>query len=294
MSIKLFGRGDRLGANIFNFLTQVIYAVHNKLYIKYDRNNIEDGDHVPYPTRINSSIFIQSIFDYIDDYNKSFTIIPHEIVDIKTMDFFIMMSRTLLNIKCDMFTYFKKHMFDSIKDNFLKKSIEKQYHIPFNPHKTILVHLRLDDCRYSSDYDGRICSYVFQTSINNDIIADNNLHNNLTNKIRCNGQAPINFNRIQEQIDKALLKYPDYEVIIITNPGENLNNIPYRKIQNYDESYDLFLLCNSDVLIMSRSTYSLCPLFFGIVKDAYIPLWGHLPCFGLYTKYDHNNFNYFY
>lgn len=290
MYIILFDRGDRLGANISNYLAQILYAHKNKIIIKFKNNSKTNYRYYM------SSIFIKILFNYIDEYNKKLCC---EITDDILFnfdnqgDYFLNISFTLQDIKNDYVSYFKKFIYDDKKLDIL--NVKNIYNnIPFDINKTILVHLRLDDCRYSSDYDGRICSYVFQTSINNDIIADNNLHNNLTNKIRCNGQAPINFNRIQEQIDKALLKYPDYEVIIITNPGENLNNIPYRKIQNYDESYDLFLLCNSDVLIMSRSTYSLCPLFFGIVKDAYIPLWGHLPCFGLYTKYDHNNFNYFY
>jgi len=33
---------------------------------------------------------------------------------------------------------------------------------------------------------------------------------------------------------------------------------------------------------------------FGIANDVHIPLWGHLPCYGLYTKYDKNNFKYYY
>lgn len=293
MSIQLFARGDRLGANIFNFLTQVIYAVHNKLYIKYDRNNVPPVDHVPYNPKYNQSIFIETIFDYIDDYNKTFITIPLKEIDIKTMDFFIMMSRTVLNVKCDMITYFRENILNDIKDNFYNKSLSKNYQVPFDPKKTILVHLRLDDCKYRNDYDGRVCSNYFRKIMNRNDTPNNTYHNKLIELYSCNHQTQIPYHKIQEQINIILSQHPDYEVIIITNPGEKINNLPYKKIQNNDESLDLFLLCNSEIVIFSKSTFALSSLFFGMVKKAYIPLWGHLPCFGLYTKYDKQQYNYF-
>jgi hypothetical protein len=99
---------------------------------------------------------------------------------------------------------------------------------------------------------------------------------------------------VKEQINLALAKYSDRKVIIITNPGENISDYPYDYICSDDPSYDLFLLCNSEVIILSRSTYSVSALFFGIAKEAYVPLWGHIPCYGLYTKYDNKKYNYFY
>ena len=99
---------------------------------------------------------------------------------------------------------------------------------------------------------------------------------------------------MQTQINIALEKHPDYEVIIITSPNEDTSFLPYRYIQSNDESYDLFLLCNSEVVILSRSTFALSSLLFGIVKDAYVPLWGHISCFGLSNKYDNSKYNYFY
>ena len=77
-------------------------------------------------------------------------------------------------------------------------------------------------------------------------------------------------------------------------PGEDLSHLPYRVISHADESHDLFLLCSCETVILSRSQYALMALMFGIANDVHIPLWGHLPCYGLYTKYDKNNFKYYY
>ena len=59
MYVELFSRGDRLGANIFNYMFQIFFAHHNNYYIKYSNN-----------LKYNDSIFVQYLFDYIDEYNK--------------------------------------------------------------------------------------------------------------------------------------------------------------------------------------------------------------------------------
>jgi hypothetical protein len=59
-------------------------------------------------------------------------------------------------------------------------------------------------------------------------------------------------------------------------------------------NFDLFLLCNAEVVILSRSTFSLSCLYFGSAKDIYVPMWGHISCFGLTNKYDNTNINYYY
>jgi len=294
MYIELFGRGDRLGANITTFIAQIIYAHNNKLYIKYDRTNIVSGDNVrfvPYNQKYNSSIFIETLFDFIDIHNTN--MVCDNELKIYTIHFFEMISLVTLNIKIDQIYYFKQHILNKIIDKFLAKAIIKKYDVPFNPKKTILVHLRLDDVRGSGDYDGNICANHFRKNIDNDIIANNDTHYEITNRFYCNSQAPLSIEKLQHQINLALQKYPDYEVILITNPGENTDKLPYKCIKNSDESLDLFLLCNSNVVILSRSTYALSCLYFGIATDVYLPLWGHIPCFGLYTKYDNCNYNYF-
>jgi hypothetical protein len=129
--------------------------------------------------------------------------------------------------------------------------------------------------------------------INNDSMADNNTHYEITGFYPgCNSQSPLSDNKLQEQINIALTKHPDYEVVIVSSPNEHVSG--YRYISSTDESYDLFLLCNSEVVILSRSTYALSSLYFGIAKEVYIPMWGHISCFGLTNKYDCSKYNYFY
>jgi hypothetical protein len=299
MYIELTGRGDRLGANIVCFLAQIMYAYHQKIYIKFGREAIPRGDNLLAPDFDHDyikSIFVDTLFDFIEKHNKSLGI--SELGDkpeFFTMQFFELISKVLPVINTDYFTYFKENMYSFMRERLVAKSAAKGYVLPFDPAKSILVHLRLNDCRSRPDYDGRICFDHFVRVINRGHIATMDTQNQLNRLFPINNQqAPLSTEKMQQQIDAVVSKYPDREVILVTNPGEDTSALPYRCIQSQNPSFDMFLLCNSEVLILSRSTFSLCSVFFGIAKDVYLPKWGHLPCFGLGTKYDKTNFNYFY
>ena len=299
MSIELYGRGDRLGANITTMIAQVICAVENKYYIHYNRDYINHNDDVRfvnYNQAYSKSLFIESLFDFIDEHNKVCNK-DAERVRIDTIHFFTMISSVLLKVKIDLITYFKKHIYENLKKYYIVNANLRGYYtrISFNLSNVILVHLRLNDVRHVSDYDGRICADYFRKVIDSDTIADNETHAAVRRiNGHCNFQAPLSNEKIRKQIENAKRKYPTHKVLIVTNPGENTSNLPYQCIQSADESFDLFLLCNADVVILSRSTFAISSLFFSCAKEVYLPLWGHLPCFGLYTKYDECKFNYYY
>ena len=101
-------------------------------------------------------------------------------------------------------------------------------------------------------------------------------------------QSRIDINLLKRLINEAKKKYTEHEIIIITSPNEKID-LPYRRISNTDPNIDLFLLCNTEVLITSKSTFGIMPVFFGIVKEAWVPFWCHNTCLGLDTKYDKIN-----
>ena len=303
MHIELYGRGDRLGANITCFIAQIIYAIDKKMFIVYNNEFINHCDNVrfvPYNQTYNKSIFIESLFYFIDYHNdnlKKSGEILGERNEMVTIHWFELISKVLLETKIDYFTYFKTHIFSVIKEYYEKSAISKNYiyNLPFNPKETILIHLRLDDVKNCADYNGFHCADHFRKSINSDIITTNKTSEEIQ-KIYPNNnkQSPLSKLKIEIQVNKLKEKYPNHEVIIITNPNENTNEYPYRVISSNDESYDLYLLSNCEIVILSRSTYALSSLFFNnIQKEVYIPLWGHIPCLGLFTKYDNTKYNYF-
>lgn len=283
--IYIISNGDRLGGNLSFHIAYIFYAHYFKLPLKYYNTN-------PY----DNSIFMMALKKFIENYNKT--------TDLKNknklleynykLGWYGIQAQTLFTIKIDYITYFKKHLYETKK--YLQEfALQKNYNIPFDPKKTILIHLRLNDVR--GDYPGS-CRPIWPTgthetcnNVYRDFIDNNEFY-------KCNTeceyrQAPIDKKTLFNLIEKAKIKYPDREIIIITSPGENLN-LPYKIISNKDESLDLYLLCNSEIIITSRSTFGFMPLLFGIVKEAWVPKWCHFAMFGLTTKFDKNtNINFY-
>ena len=287
MYIILFDRGDRLGANITNYLFQMLYAHNNNIIIKFKNNSKEDY-------RYYNSIFIKILFNYIDDYNKKLFCknIKDDILFIFDCpgDYILNISFTLQDIKNDYISYFKKNIYDYIKLDIL--NIKDIYNIiPFDINKTILLHLRLDDTSNWADYDGSICSNYYKEKIKNNekcyYISNEN-----------NKQAPLSKQKIENVINKAKKTFIDYEVIILTSPNSDTTMFDYKVVKNNDENYDFYLLSLCKVVILSRSTFSISTLFFNNNKDKiYIPLWGHTAVLGFDTIYDNNDksiYEYFY
>jgi hypothetical protein len=108
-----------------------------------------------------------------------------------------------------------------------------------------------------------------------------------------NIQSPISTTKLQNQIDLLSKAYPGREVIVITNPGATVKDLPYRIIQCPDESYDMYLLSRGKIIVMSKSTFSLCAALFGDHVEIHMPLIGFLVVFGFSTKYDRSTCVYF-
>jgi hypothetical protein len=287
MYILLFDRADRLGANITNYITQILCA-HKKQYFIRFKNN----DKTIY--QYYGSIFIKILFDYIDHYNQELSNLyiddENRYIIEKEGDFIPNISGSLKLIEKDAISYFQEMIFKQLSTEYLAMTFPE---IPFDPEKTIMVHLRLDDTSNQPDYDGSICSQYYRERINQDKPCE-------FYRDRNNGQHPLSKEKIETIIAKAKEKYPDYKVVLLTSPISDTSFLDYDVIKNQDENYDLYLLSLCKVVILSRSAFSISSLFFSDIeckRDLYIPLWGHFVCLGLDTKYeyiDRSKITYFY
>jgi hypothetical protein len=287
MYIVLFDRTDRLGANITNYISQVLFAHKNNYYI-YFKDNCKSS------YNFSNSIFIEILFNYIEKYNNNLKMLNIEagtlIKITEETDYLYNISLTTKTISSDHLSYFINNIFNDIHYDI--KNIENKYnYIPFDVDKTILVHLRLDDTSNWKDYNGLSCSEYYKNKINNNedcfYVSQNGN----------NRQAPLSKEKIVNNINRLKYYYKDYRVILLTSPNSDTSFLDYEVIKNDDENYDLYLLTICNVVLLSRSTFSLSSLFFNKNKNkrVVIPSWGHFVCFGLNTKYDKNvNFEYFY
>jgi hypothetical protein len=261
-------------------IAQMIIARENGWHIKVTKENMPSGT-APYPTneKYISSIFLQTLFEVIAEYNASLDTEFEPRVDLDVSDGLRLGCESVLKSNLDMFSYFRRH-FASARTILHAKAKEAGYELPFDPSKTILVHLRLGDVRNKQDYDGRLCAeYVINKLNNGQVFREGEIAQPY------NHQCGIPQERLQGVINHACEKNPDMKVILVTAPGEDLSSWPYEHISSRDESFDLYLLCCSEVVIASRSTFSLAAAFFGEQKSVYIPVWGHTACMGLGTRY---------
>jgi len=306
-SIYLYSRGDRLGSHLIQYLSIIIYAYYNNLYIVYDSKkvNYNNNNYEYEGNNYKKSYIVEGLLVWIDNYNKrfpkkdyqskykninimeyllEFEIKFNSLMYFYSCDLLIITTQVLYNIKTDLISYFKKYLQNSIK-LCINSKIPSEFIIPFDTKKSILVHLRLGDVKDRPDYNGEICSNYYINRINR----DEQIIQGIRNLGYCNMQTPLSRDKVELAIKSAKEKYPEHEIIIITQPGDYEINWPYRYISSDNENYDLFLLCNADVLIMSRSTFSLSSVFLGKAREIWCPLWGHFVTIGLNTKYDNLN-----
>ena len=261
--------GDRLGSHISRYIFTICFAVHNKYKIIFSKPKEMYNYY--------NSVFVLFLFRFIQYYNDTeFKDITGNGLEIKEpYRFFRRALSSIYNIKCDFLTYFKENINSKIDKHF----INEKYGIPFDPQKTIGIHLRLDD-RKNVNYNPKKqheAANFYRNNINNDTYN--------INKRKYGGQSALKESVIKEIIDKILTEYCDYEVIVVTSPNSN-HGLPYKTIRSHDESYDMFLLSKCKILIGSASTFSYAAMFFGDHEKIYYPLWDHAVLFGLTTKYD--------
>ena len=283
MYINLFDRGDRLGSNTISYISQILYAHKNNYFIRFTKNKEE--------YRYHNSIFVKTLFNYIEIYNEE--LIKNNILNDDNFIFFgschdlvVTTNSSIQNINVDLITYFNDNIYEQIETNFKNMILPYNYNIPFDVNKTILVHLRLEDVANHSDYDGSICSNYYRNKVENKEYCDCGIF--LGDKI--NKQSPLSKLKLENIINKAKEEFNNHKVILVTSPGSDTSFLDYEVIKNEDENLDLYLLTMCNVVILSRSTFSLTSLFFNNKKiKTYVPLWGHFICCGLDTIYDKND-----
>jgi hypothetical protein len=91
-SIYLYSRGDRLGSHLLQYLSIIIYAFYNNLYIVYDPKRVNYNDIYEYEGKLYPKSFIvESLLVWIDKHNKRFPVKDYLLFilkDIKTEEYF--------------------------------------------------------------------------------------------------------------------------------------------------------------------------------------------------------------
>jgi hypothetical protein len=290
MYVVLFHRYDRLGANLINYICQIIYAHYHGYYIKIIDN---EYNHTKYPNSKYYKILLNYIINVLN-VNNDTTHCYHlgsddEILyDFNKYDIQLFCGFVTQTIKCDLITYFHKHIYHDLDFNEMN-NFYSDVLISYDFNNSIFCHLRLDDVSHKKDYDGSICSRYYKLLIENDKPCVNKFYEYVNN------HSPLSDQKINTMINSAKDKYPNNKLYMVSSPISSVDFKEYEIISNSDVDKDLFILCNSKRSLLSRSMYALSSLFFSKPKEyCYLPSWGFFVVCGLNCKYDNNNFKYIY
>ena len=166
----------------------------------------------------------------------------------------------------------------------------------------------MDDCaqgQHAIDYDGRTAHNFFKEKIDkNDNSWDwdgdyesyfkqNNIK--LMGRGKSTYQSPIPYDRINTLIDNFKIDYPEHEIVIIASPGGG-HEIPleYKHIRSESPCLDLFYQIYCDVLVCSRSTYSMTAAYFHQGSKVIMPQWGYTGACGLGSTNDKSGHEFYY
>jgi len=288
MYVVLFHRYDRLGANLINYIAQIIYAHHHGYYIKIIDNKYN------YPKYPNSRYYhillnyINNVLNIKNDTQNCYNLGSDDeiLYNFNKYDVQLFCGFVTQTVKCDLLTYFHKHIYNDL--DF--KDLNEFYHdVSYDFDNSIFCHLRLDDVSHKKDYDGSMCSRYYKLLIENDKPCHNKFYEYVNN------HSPLSKDKIITMITDAQNKYPNDKLYMVTSPISDPDFKEYDIICNTDVDKDLFILCNSKKSILSRSLYALSSLFFSEQKEyCYLPSWGLFVTVGFNTKYDNNAFKYIY
>ena len=280
MSILLTDRKDRLGSNFFVKIADFIYGKSLNAEILYNSS-------IHFPSSMFTIPFLKLGKLNINNETKNeYITLSHGIRGHPAY--------TVIKIKQDLISYFK----ENYKDDFMKIieniAIERNYRLPWeNSNNIIAIHLRCDDTVNLNDYDGSgTANYIKELIETNTFNAYN--RKTMMSKGR-DDQACIDKIKLEKLIKKFNTDHPNKEIHIIYSgkPNNSIQNIikKYNIVthSNKDADYDLWLLMNSNILVLSKSTYSIVAGYFHKGSQVYYPLWGMFVSCGLYTKYDKSN-----
>jgi len=289
MYIVLFHRYDRLGANLINYIAQIIYAFHHGYYIKIIDNKSNQPKFPNSRYYIILLNYINNVLNVINDNHNCYHLGCYDdeiLYDFNKYDVQLFCGFVTQSIKCDLLSYFHKYIYNDL--DF--KDLNEFYNdITYDFNDSIFCHLRLDDVAHKKDYDGSICSKYYKLLIENDKLCSNKFYEYVNN------HSPLSNDKINTMLDDVKKTYPNNKIYMVTSPISNTDFNQYEIISNDDVDKDLFILCNSKKSILSRSLYALSSLFFSPQKEyCYLPSWGFFVVCGLNTKYDNNKFKYIY
>lgn len=300
-NILLPNRPDFLGANYVTKIGAFIYGKINNFKIYYTNK-------FPY----HNSLYMKPLTDNSEEKKEG------EIYIYRGEQCRENQAFPVIQLQQDLISYFREKYKESFYQILKEEAEKRNYKLPWNDSsKIICIHIRLhddhghhgSDCQ---DYDGRGSGNYMKELIENNQL-EKYSKDNMKSYARKNGfnwsnnphpdrQVAIGIDKLEKIILKFREEQPDKEIHIVTKLVNHRNNQRYLKLfkkynlevhSNKDYDYDLWLLIHSEILVLSKSTYSLISGYYHQGSKVYYPVWGTFVSSGLYTKYDESGWEHY-
>jgi hypothetical protein len=192
----------------------------------------------------------------------------------------------------DIISYFNENFKKSFYDILLKEAKLQKFTLPWKNNKNIICfHIRLEDRISSIDYDGQGSFNYIKNLIENKKFSEYNRSE--SNKHSLDTQVPIDPKKLTYFIEKFQKEYPMKEIYIVTYCkiiplwlDLIIKKYKIHIFHNNNENYDLWLMIHSDILVLSKSTYSNTAGYYHQGSQVHYPYWGINASLGLGSKYD--------
>jgi len=282
---KIFHRSDRLGSNLTNYIAQIIQSHFRKRYILKTKSKYEH------------SIFFKILNELVDEINTDFK--KENGKYYKKKSWHLLNFQTTSLVQSDLLSYFKSNFGKFVNLRLKHYQKIKKFTPTLDWDKVICLHLRLDDVSHISDYNGKPMSDFYSNCLNKNIKYTKNsikLYAKENKLKKCHDyQASISNKKINKIIKECKNKFPNHKLIVVASPtGGKIDIKAERIIRSSDPDLDLLYMIYSNVLICSKSTYSLFAAYFHQGDNLYLPMWGHFACTGIDSNLSKQKYNVFY
>jgi len=195
-------------------------------------------------------------------------------------------------LKTDMITYYNNHYKNEFYNIMKQKALDRKFELPWkDSNKIICIHIRLEDCADRSDYDGRGSANYIKSLIEENTFCK--YDRKISDSCSLDTQAPISSSKLERFVIEFNEKYPEKEIHIIThckNIPQWLNQLVKKYklhvCHNNNDEYDIWCMIHCDILVLSKSTYSIVAGYYHQGSQVYYPYWGTAASLGLGSKYD--------
>lgn len=301
-TMQISQRRDRQGSQCCNVLADFIYIM-SKGYIPLLYNsNCE-------------SIFLTALFKLISESIKRHYkgIDKSKLEKIKRLPRYVGLRQNNMNavieVKQDLNSFFKKKYESKYLKYLEPLLLENDFDLPWNDNsKIICIHLRIDDVHNKKDYDGNGSADYINSLINENCPLL--YKRRVMLKEGLDNQAPIQPEKLKQLLYKIIEKYPTHEIHVVYKTYENglpldnrYNNIFSElkkklrkeiKLHSNNSDYDTWLLINSDILVMSKSYFSIFASYLHKGTKIYAPNWGSGVSNGIKSIYNKSkNFEFY-